>query len=277
MGVEAPNGALIMESMRTVQWTGDARSWRGSTSEAGGAAQPHKTTAFVIGMHIEGLGSGALAGLLQSLTATSYPTIASVSTTQVSQQPSSVVLSGGLQAYADSSNSTTLIGQFATVSAPLTTTVFTCQPGGPCGAVQVVSGWRVESKDQIIAHPGTVHVQMLSLPASVTVNGTTYNVVGKLVSATSAVAAHPAIDVTGLRGEYALSGIGATVDWNTPGQSAYGNVLWRLEPRADLGGASVASKDHVISSPASITGYAIGIKLMIPVMRLPPVCCRTLN
>jgi hypothetical protein len=42
--------------------------------------------------------------------------------------------------------------------------------------------------------------------------------------------------------------------------------LWKLEPRADVGGASVAAKDHVISSPASITAYAIGIKLVAPML-----------
>jgi hypothetical protein len=82
------------------------------------------------------------------------------------------------------------------------------------------------------------------------------------VQATSAVAAHPAVDVGGLRGEYALTGIGAAVDWRSHGPS--GNLLWKLEPRADLGGASVASKDHVFPSPATITGFALGIKLVRP-------------
>ena len=67
---------------------------------------------------------------------------------------------------------------------------------------------------------------------------------------------------------YALTGIGASVDWkryNAAGNlTSFGNLVWKLEPRADLGGASVASKDHIVASPAAITGYAIGIKLVTP-------------
>ncbi len=96
--------------------------------------------------------------------------------------------------------------------------------------------------------------------------GKTFNVQARFVSAASGIAAHPAVDVSGLRGEYALTGIGAAVDWRrydqNGNQTAAGNLLWKLEPRADLGGASVASKDHILSSPARITGYALGIKLV---------------
>jgi hypothetical protein len=273
-GVEVPNGAVIIESMRTVTYPGDERSWRASTTEAGGAAQLHRTTAYVIGMHIEGLSTSSLAALLQSSTATSFPTIAALSSTQVAQSVigGSAVLSGGLQAWADSSNAINMIGQFATASAPQLGKTFRCLPTATgflkCTIVLSPTGWRVESKDHVIAHPGWINVQMLALPLTLTVNGVAWEVRSGYVSASSAVVAHPAVDVSGLRGDYALTGIGASVDWKrfdaSGNQVAAGNLLWKLEPRADLGGASVASKDHVIASPASITGYALGIKLVPP-------------
>ena len=57
---------------------------------------------------------------------------------------------------------------------------------------------------------------------------------------------------------YALSGCGAFVNW-----SGAGNLLWRIQPFLSGGtqtACSMASKDHVQPSPASIYGYAIGIR-----------------
>ena len=68
-----------------------------------------------------------------------------------------------------------------------------------------------------------------------------------------------------LRGDYALISIGAVANWHV--FPAMGNLLWNLQPREDLGGASVASKVHVVCSPAATTGCALGIKLIVP----PPV------
>jgi hypothetical protein len=270
MGVETPIGALIIESTRSNY--DPKRSWIGGTSEAGGAAQLHATTAFVIGMHVEGFSTGTLASMIQSTTTSSSPVAALVSA-QVSQPATGgVVLSGGINAHADPTNSSTLIGQFATVTAPVIGNVLNCSTY-PCQPATAVTGWRVESKDHVISHPGTVDLDLLSLAGPITINGVTYNIVAKYVSAASGFAAHPTIDVSGLRGEYALTGIGAFVNWNFPGLSMPGNLLWRLEPRADLGGASVASKDHILSSPATITGYAIGIKLVVPQVVKPPICC----
>jgi hypothetical protein len=129
-----------------------------------------------------------------------------------------------------------------------------------CTAVTAVTGWRVESKDHGNAHPGYISTEILEMPLTITVGSAVFEVRGKHVEATSGVAAHPAADASGLRGEYAVTGIGAAVDWRSHGWA--GNLLWKLEPRADLGGASVSSKDHFWASPATITGYALGIKLV---------------
>jgi hypothetical protein len=283
MGTNAPAGALITGSTRYATYSGDERSWRAITSEVG-AAQPHRAVAYVIGMRIEGMHARDLAPLLQTVTATSSPTIAAHNAAQAVQPVigGSVVLSGSIEAIADGSNALNMLGQFATVSAPVIGNTLQCQPTSTgfwkCRSVPATTGWRVESKDHVVPHAGWVNAQMHALPLTITVAGVSWEVRGKSVSATSAVAAHPAADVSGLRGEYALTGIGATVDWRRfdqfGNQTAAGSLLWKLEPRADLGGASVASKDHIISSPASVTAHALGIKLVPPgTPSNEPICC----
>lgn len=289
MGVASPIGALITRSQFEVS-AGIQRTWRAQTSEAGGAAQPHQVTTFAIGLRIEGLHSRDLTPQLQTVFAGSTPAVAGHPSAQANQPVigGSVILSGTIAAFADSSNAPIdQIGQFATVSAPVVGTALQCTQPAPgffkCIPVPAITGWRVESKDHVVPHPGSVSVQMLALPTSLLMsdNVTRFEVRGKHVAATSAVAAHPAVDVAGLRGEYALTGIGASVDWRRfdpfGNQTAAGNLLWKMEPRADFGGASVAAKDHIISSPASVTAFALGIKLVAPgTPPESPICCRRL-
>jgi hypothetical protein len=75
------------------------------------------------------------------------------------------------------------------------------------------------------------------------------------------MAQHPSIVVAGSPGEFALTAVGANVDWGMFTGGA-GNLLWKLLPRPDIAGVEVASKDHWIYSPATITGYAVGAKLV---------------
>lgn len=264
VGTEVPSGAMVIESMRYQIYAGDARSWRASTSEASNVAEPHVTTGYVIGMHVEGIDAATLATLVQPVDGSTFPTIAATSSKQVlAGSTAPVVLSGGVQAWADASTATNMIGQLLTQTAPVVTTWLDCTVDASgffrCKRASGVAGWSGSSKDHVISRPGYVNVQVLGLPSTLTINGVAWSVRSTFVQATSAVAAHPAVDVGGLRGNYALTGIGATV-----GATTAGNLLWKLEPRADLGGASVASKDHVVSSPAAITGFAIGIKLVPP-------------
>lgn len=277
MGVENPYGALVAESYQSdtinVVGNGDWRRWTARTSDLW-VANPHRTTVYAIGMRIAGLAARDLIPMLRVVNQDSYPAITAHPANQVSFPTSwqweYVFLSGGAVARADSSNSANELGQFLTETAPIIEwgTPAWCPSDGPQCYEPMVNGWRVESKDHLVSHPGKVHTALLALPPKITVAGTTYQVVGGYVSAASGVAAHPAVDVSGLRGEFALTGIGASVDWrrydSSGNQVAMGNLLWKLEPRPDLGGASVGSKDHALSSPASITGYALGIKLVTP-------------
>jgi len=268
MGVEWPNGALVVRSMRTPN---DPRSWDAMTSDAGGLAQLHRTTVYAIGMHIDGISAARLESLIGKVLVTSAGVVPWPNAQVSPAITGAPVLSGGIAARADSSNATDLIGQFATVTAPVIGSVGRCFSTAAgfkkCFTVQAPTGWSVESKDHIVAHPGNVQVQLFSMPPALALDdGTNWEVRGGFVTATSARVAHPAVDVSGLRGQYALTGVGALVDWLRfdllSGQSTFGSLLWKLEPRADLGGASLASKDHILSSPATLIGYALGIQLV---------------
>lgn len=75
----------------------------------------------------------------------------------------------------------------------------------------------------------------------------------QLVSATSALAQHPTAQAAVGAG-YTLTGGGAQVNFE-----GAGNYLTASYPSNDSTW-SVASKDHLVSSPATITAYAIGVK-----------------
>lgn len=264
IGAQMPAGALIDRSMRVSD-----RVWEARTSDML-LPNPHQQTIFAIGLRIEGIQARDLGKMITS-TSLSNSTIEPHPATQVMRSGSGIVVGGGVRT--EGSNSLRLLGQFVTVSAPIISRGLRCTPVAgilDCRQVTEASGWRAESKDHGSPHPGFVHAQLLEMPATVTVGGALFEVHGKHVQATSGVAAHPAIDVGGLRGEYALTSIGAAVDWRSHGPS--GNLLWKLEPRADLGGASVSSKDHVFPSPATVTAFAIGIKLVAPGGSREPIC-----
>ena len=264
IGQEAPYGALVTESHQSDtlggSGVGNWRRWTAKTSDLA-YADAHRTTAYAIGMRIADMPARDLIALLKLQGQDNFPAIASVASNQATLPFKSiggfVPLSGGVAAFADASNSLTLLGQFVTVTAPA---LQACPVGQICKLPAIV-GWRVESKDHLVAHPGIVTTALLGMRSTVLVGGVTYRVVATYRSATSAIAAHPAVDVAGPTG-YALTGIGASVAWRGTDKPLPGNLIWKLQPRPDLGGATVASKDHGLNSPASITGYALGIKLV---------------
>jgi hypothetical protein len=268
MGVETPVGALVVAATPgKLLGNSDYRSWLVRTSEGGNAVQLHVTTGYVIGMHIEGINPLDLAKLVQ-ISYASSATSANPSATATPSTSGMVVIGGGVEASAPVHAVGTGLGQFLTASAPVASSIYQCYTstsGFFCNTV--ASGWYGESKDHVISDPGWVAVQVLALPSSITVGGATYQVVSSLISQTSIRDEHPSTDVAGLRGDYALTSIGAVANWHV--FPAMGNLLWQVEPREDLGGASVASKDHVVVSPATITGYALGIKLIVP--QSPPI------
>jgi hypothetical protein len=288
IGAEAPQGALISQSIRETD-----RTWRGRTVDSsradGGTAQPHNATVFAIGMAIKGLSRDALAPLIRKLSQTTASDT-SFPTARTDMPFGFRLVGGGAKAEAVAGGgSWNQNGQYLTETAP---GLCTSGNSGTCcnlssGGILIcntASTWKVASKDHLVSRPGKVTGELYALPVAINLAGINYCVVSNTQSQTSALAAHPTIDVSGLRGEYALTGVGATVDWsktfnpivpvsgNQNGpvlqldpvriQFGAGNLLWKLEPRPDIGGVTVASKDHAISSHARITGYATGIKLV---------------
>ena len=112
------------------------------------------------------------------------------------------------------------------------------------------SSWEARSKDHLVVDAAKLTAYAIGLQPRPGNNARLNSVI---VNATGVVAAHPAAQVC-LDPAFTLSGGGAIDNWNGPG-----NLLTALYPQ---GGCWVAAgKDHIDSSPASITVYAIGIRL----------------
>jgi hypothetical protein len=125
---------------------------------------------------------------------------------------------------------------------------------GTASAPSGSNGWRARSKDHLESSPATALAYAIGLRSNIAGIGTFDSQVGSVLSG---VAAHPSA-VANVPAGYALSGCGAFVNW-----SGAGSLLWRIQPFLSGGtqtACSVASKDHIQSSAASIYGYAIGLR-----------------
>ncbi|WP_244237306.1 M4 family metallopeptidase [Corallococcus llansteffanensis] len=187
-------------------------------------SDPVQVRAWAIGLKVAGLTPAQLRSYLTVSSATS----ASVAHPDVTASlPAGYVLvGGGIKVNWSGA------GNMATASAPNTTT-----------------SWRVRSKDHRESSPATAQAYAIGINSTIPGVGTIGNVIN---GGTSSVVAHPSYTV-GLTSGYALSGCGAFVNW-----SGAGNLLWRIKPVNS--GCAVASKDHIDSSPASISGYTIGLR-----------------
>jgi hypothetical protein len=275
-------GTLVMASRTSVGFnmapasssTGP-RTWLARVQTnvpAGSPLQTAPVTAFGIGLKIEGIPNSTLRTMVQfpeegstggfvphpsdTMTGTSIGFhLSGISVPDPTAYPQTVaVISGGLKALSALSPG----GQYVTTTQPnFTKQCFALwELGGNCE--QVVHGWVFSSKDHVNPSPGLVVGSVTTLPKELTINGTTFHVETWVSQSTSTVVAHPET-TAGLPGGYALTGVGAFVDWqNSP--SAAGNLVWRLKPL--MNGADAASKDQWFSSPAAITASAIGIRLV---------------
>jgi hypothetical protein len=81
----------------------------------------------------------------------------------------------------------------------------------------------------------------------------------QLLTATSSCAQHPTVSINVAKGWLILGG-GAFVDWDGPcaiSPNPMGNLLTAMYPDKDGSTWTVASKDHIQLSPASIVAYVI--------------------
>jgi hypothetical protein len=266
VAAEAPDGALVYESWQ------DAEGWRGGTADSG-VSQPRDNETYVIAMNVEGLAADDLAAMIRqdgrvSTTQKTTPNEAAPPKAVIALPDDFLPLSGGISTSVPYSTSISGLGQFATGTRP--TLSWTAGNGGcdPTNECVSVSGWSATSKDHGAPTPGTATVRLVSINRNLTIGGDAYHFESNVAIATSMPAGHPGAVVAGKAGEYALSGIGAFVDWQTS-PSAAGNLIWQMMPRPDIDGAEVGSKDNGASSPATITAYALGVKL-VPGVWAPP-------
>jgi hypothetical protein len=276
-GTEFPDGTLVTSSRHA--WTSGPQWWSSGAHSNGPALsqlQISPVIAWGIGLKIQGIPISTLSQIVYFLETPSsgseaHPTVTQnllptdlypqTTATAQGQAPDTAISGGVLAMQASSPN-----GQYATASQPLVATQ--CYINGTCE--QEVRGWVAASKDHLNPSPWWVVAQITTLPKVLTINGSTFHVETWVSQATSAQLAHPSASV-GLPGDFALTGVGAFVDWQTS-PSAGGNMLWRLKPRSDINGVEAASKDQWFSSPAAITAFAIGMKLVPGPVPFPARC-----
>jgi vibriolysin len=258
LGTNSPNGALISKMVPA----GDLqkREFWVETQDAI-VAEPHNNETYAIGMKIEGVSIFDLRDLVVWTSGNSGLQAVPNPSGQLSPPAGfGAILGGGAGTFAYYPYT----GQFLTASSAIPAIYGFCWRGRWCSESSGATGWWAESKDHGVSVPGFVTPWISSMPTSIqvwTAGGLhTFNVVTYGRGVTSGVAAHPGIVVEGRSGEFALTGVGAAVDWRTFG--SYGNLLWKVVPRADVAGVEASSKDHVYSSPATITGYVLGVKLV---------------
>jgi hypothetical protein len=117
--------------------------------------------------------------------------------------------------------------------------------------------WVASSKDHLSADPHELHVYAIGLKLAGVSRAVLLSNMTFVSSGPSAQAAHPAHQVAVPSG-YVLTAGGARVNW-----SGAGNLLTSTRSPyscCPFTTWTVASKDHVKSSPATIEAYAIGIK-----------------
>ncbi|MCW2859529.1 MAG: hypothetical protein JWP48_1237 [Actinoallomurus sp.] len=226
-GVEAaetPEGALITASYPSPnRW-----AWLGSSKDHN-HPNPHLITVYAIGMKIEGLSRDALMSNLRFFGKRSD--VAPHPAEEASVPPGFLLIGGGFRI-----NWPPGTGNMATASFP-----------------DSDSTWKVRSKDHFTPSPCTIDAFSVGLRSSIDGLGTFER---RVTQKTSRTAAHPFISFS-LDDRFALTGIGAEVNFNEPG-----SLLWKLIPgNGGSQGITAASKDHEVSSPANIDAFAIGIKL----------------
>lgn len=250
--VGVPDAAFIVRS-----WL-DNGYWRTMTA-SNSTPVDHDNDTHVIGLKVEGLPT--LGTMLQEASAlsSSNATPQAQPRAQATLPASSIALGGGGYGYAPPpAGSLNPNQQYFTASMPGVSGT-SCPDPRLCSLVQMTS-FSVATKDHRVSAPGVALSELYSLPLDVTINGSAYHFEGSVVQGTSPVAAQPSVVVKGAAG-YALTGVGAFVDWQQ-GTNPQGNLLWKLQPRPDVLGVEAASTEHGAPSPAAVTGYAIGIKLV---------------
>ena len=124
-----------------------------------------------------------------------------------------------------------------------------------------VIGWVASGKDQTSSDPATISVFAIGMKVTST-EGVVIPIKTKCFTKKSDKSDHPMISISGsdIDSSYLIVGGGALDDW-----SGYGNLLTASAPILDSNnrvvGWTASGKDQIVSDPAVVTVYAIGIYL----------------
>jgi len=231
-GESQPMGHLLTASYPELGYG----AWRISTSEHL-SPHPAKIRGWAIAMKIEGW---SRSGLMRQLTVVSVDSANASQPDAIAYMPTGyTLLGGGFRIQTDG------VGSFATMSAPV--------PNPLSANIRSLPGWQVRAKDHVQHSPATMTAYAIGIRSSLSGVG---NLRSSINTTVSPSAAHPSASLDAQAG-YARTGCGAYVDW-----SGEGSLLWRIQPTfaGDDAGCTVSSKDHLVSSPARIHGYAIGLR-----------------
>ncbi|MCX4231446.1 hypothetical protein [Streptomyces ortus] len=236
--VDAPRGALLTASYPA----DDGSAWLASSKDHN-VPQPHRLTAFAIGMRIDGVTRERLAGELLTVVRTRSGHAAHPF---ASARPPAghTLIGGGFRVNWRDPGGSHAEGNLATASFP--------RAGG---------AWTARSKDHRVSSPCTIDAYAICLKSSFVVGGVRYTVDVRTDFAESGgdPVPHPSATLPLPASGHVLTGIGAEALPTEPG-----SLLWRLEPTADGTGPGVrsGSKDHVERSPGTLCAWALGIRLI---------------
>lgn len=277
-GVQTSPGAFVMRSERASRGTWSTRSFDDALQI------PASTVTYAVGLKIEGLPAvdqmafnepgvviqQGLAGLLERDSARSPGFATGVpdaipAATAVNMAFDRVAVAGDFAPTAPHSQAATLRGSYASVSAPrLGQRVLRCLLVGQVCPPAFADGWRVELKDDMGAVPASVSVGYWHLPAKLHLDGQDFELRGKVVRGGAALGTQPAAAAAGLLGEYAITAVGGEVHWraHNPAPRLASNRLVQLWPLMTGPDTRAASAHGSMPTPATLTAYALGIKLV---------------
>jgi hypothetical protein len=236
--VDAPRGALLTASYPA----DDGSAWLASSKDHN-VPQPHRLTAFAIGMRIDGVTRERLAGELLTVVRTRSGHAAHPF---ASARPPAghTLIGGGFRVNWRDPGGSHAEGNLATASFP--------RAGG---------AWTARSKDHRVSSPCTIDAYAVCLKSSFAVGGVRYTVDVRTDFAESGghPVPHPSAALPLPASGHVLTGIGAEALPTEPG-----SLLWRLEPTADGTGPGVrsGSKDHGERSPGTLCAWTLGIRLV---------------
>ncbi|MFE1795426.1 hypothetical protein ACFW9L_04595 [Streptomyces sp. NPDC059517] len=236
--VESPQGALLTASYPA----DDGSAWLASSKDHN-IPQPHRLTAFAIGMSIDGVSRERLAGELLTVVRTRSERAAHPFAS--ARVPAGhTLIGGGFRVNWRDPRGGHTEGNLATASYP--------RAGG---------AWTARSKDHRVSSPCTIDAYAVCLKSSFVVDGVRYTVDARTDFAESdgGPVPHPSAALSLPATGHVLTGIGAEALPTEPG-----SLLWRLEPTADgtSPGVRSGSKDHVEWSPDTLCAWVLAIRLI---------------